>query len=132
MKKIVHLGSVIAGGLAVWSLPAMVLAENGSVPSEITDIESILSGFLDWVDILIPIAMGLVFVAFAWGLAVFIFNAGDAEKRKEGRQLMIWGVIALAVLTLIWGIIAWLGSMFNITTDDADDLIDTIIQFGDE
>ncbi len=48
---------------------------------------------------------GLALLVFFWGIAVFIFR-GDSEGNKErGRNIMIWGVIALFVMISVWGII---------------------------
>lgn len=54
---------------------------------------------------LIPIAFGLAVVFFFWGLAKFILKAGDKEGKEEGRNIMIWGVLALFVMASIWGIV---------------------------
>ncbi|KND49468.1 MAG: hypothetical protein AB203_00060 [Parcubacteria bacterium C7867-008] len=38
------------------------------------------------------------FILFIYGVVKFIRNAGDATKRAEGQQQMIWGIIGLAIL----------------------------------
>lgn len=42
---------------------------------------------------------------FFWGLATYILNAGNDEKKKEGRNIMIWGLLALFIMVSVWGII---------------------------
>lgn len=37
-------------------------------------------------------------ILFTFGIVKFIRNAGDAKKRAEGQQQMIWGIIGLAIL----------------------------------
>src|SRR3990170_2644040 len=57
---------------------------------------------------IIAILVGVALLAFFWGLAKFIFRVGGDEKAvEEGKNLMIWGVIALFVMISIWGIIAF-------------------------
>lgn len=51
------------------------------------------------------VAAGCALLFFFWGLAKFIFNAGDAKGNQEGRQLMLWGVVALFVLLSVWGLV---------------------------
>jgi len=58
-----------------------------------------------WVNTATPVAVGLALLAFFWGLAKFIFSAGDEEKRKEGKKVMGWGIVALFVVVAIWGIV---------------------------
>lgn len=52
-------------------------------------------------EILTPIVTVLILVGFllvVWGVVNFIRNAGDAKKRAEGQQQMIWGIIGLAIM----------------------------------
>lgn len=56
------------------------------------------------------IAYMLAFLAFFWGIAMFLFNAGDDEKRKKGMSIMIWSIVAIFVMTAIWGIVGVLSS----------------------
>lgn len=64
-----------------------------------------------------PIVTGLAILAFFWGLAIYLFNAGNEKKKKEGRNIMIWGVIALFVMFSIFGIIAVLQQTLNVQGD---------------
>jgi hypothetical protein len=43
----------------------------------------------------------------------FIAAAGDAKSHANGRQLMVWGSIALFVLVSIWGILSFLSQQFD-------------------
>ena len=45
------------------------------------------------------------FVVFVWGVFVFIANAGDETKRKEGRSAIFWGLIGLVIIFGAYGII---------------------------
>ena len=58
----------------------------------------------------IVVALALLF--FFWGMSNFIFNAADETKRKEGRSVMMWGVIVLFVIVSIAGIINVLNATF--------------------
>jgi hypothetical protein len=55
--------------------------------------------------ILIPIIIALALLAFLWGVFTFIRNADDEGKRAEGRQFMLWGIIGLAVMMSVWGLV---------------------------
>src|SRR3989338_1056826 len=44
-------------------------------------------------------------VSFLWGGVKYISAAGDEEKTKEARQMIIWGVIFLAVMVAVWGFV---------------------------
>src|SRR3989344_4791875 len=47
-------------------------------------------------DSVIPLIFALAMVFFVWGVVkFFIINAGEEAKRAEGKQYMIWGIVAL-------------------------------------
>lgn len=45
------------------------------------------------------------FVVFIWGVFEFIAHAGDATKRKEGKDAIMWGLVGLVVIFGAYGII---------------------------
>lgn len=60
--------------------------------------------------ILVPILIGLAFIMFFWGLSRFLLHSGSSPEIQKGREYMLWGIIALAVLLSFRGIIAfWTG-----------------------
>lgn len=54
---------------------------------------------------LVAIIIALALVFFLWGVAKFILNAGDPAERAKGKQVMVWGIIALFVMVSVWGIV---------------------------
>ena len=57
------------------------------------------------IDPIILLLAAVAFVVFLWGVFEFIVNAGDAAKRKEGKNAIIWGIVGLAVIFGAYGII---------------------------
>ncbi len=94
--------------------PMMVFAQDGGL----TNIQTLLEAFGTLVETALPIAVGIALLALFWGLALFIFAAGDANKKDKGVHLMIWSVVALFVMVSIWGLVAWLGDALDITQDE--------------
>ena len=108
MKKI----ALTAGALFA---PVLALAQTPNL----TGLQAILTFIATTVKTLIPIVFGLAIVFFFWGLVTFLRAAGDPKAQEAGRNQMIWGVIAIAVMISIYGLVAWLQSTFgvqNITT----------------
>ncbi|MFQ5662114.1 MAG: pilin [Candidatus Paceibacteria bacterium] len=89
--------------------PALVLAANPFL--------DVLGNFEAWIGDTILIVIGLAIAFFFWGLAKYILNAGDEEKKKEGRSIMIWGIIALFVMVSVWGIVRLLAETFGVRPD---------------
>lgn len=66
-------------------------------------------------DSLIPLVFAVATVFFVWGaVKFFIINADEEAKREQGKQFMIWSIIALAVMLSVWGLVGILGSTFGI------------------
>lgn len=53
--------------------------------------------------------IGLLFIAaivvFIWGVIEFILGAENEEKRTTGKQHILYGLIGLAIMSAVWGII---------------------------
>jgi len=78
------------------------------------------------VDLALPIVVGLALLGFFYGLAKFIFSASDPDKQKEGRSIMIWGVVALFVMVSVWGLVNFLGNSLDIDQGDASPDVPTV------
>ena len=68
--------------------------------------------------ILIPLAFVLALLFFFWGVAKYVWAAGDGKD--EGKKIMIWGVIALFVMASIWGIVSFIGK--NLGLDEIPEM----------
>lgn len=55
---------------------------------------------------LIALLAALSLLVFFKGLAAFIAKSGDEKSHTEGRNLMVWGIIALFVMVSFLGIIS--------------------------
>jgi hypothetical protein len=66
-------------------------------------------------DSLIPLIFAIATIMFIWGIIKYFVLGGDQEeKREQGKQFMIWGIIAFAVMLSIWGLVSILTNTFNI------------------
>ncbi len=102
MKKFIPLVSLLA-------LPAIVFAQ------ELQEFQNLTSGIGSIVTALMPIAFTSVFVVFFWGVALYVVKAGDEEAQKKAKSIMIYGVIGIAIVASIWGIVGWLQSAFGVS-----------------
>jgi len=79
-----------------------------------TEADRILLDIGTWIEALIPIVFALALLYFVWGVAKFILNSADSGAREEGKQQMFWGIVALFVMTSVWGLTALLGDSINL------------------
>ena len=54
---------------------------------------------------LIGLAFAVAFVYFCYGVIEFIMNRDKEDKRTAGKQHMIWGIIGMAIMVSVFGII---------------------------
>ena len=59
-------------------------------------------------DMGILIAAGIALLAFFWGLAKFIYKAGDEKNHAEGKNIMKRGLISLFLIISVWGIVRFI------------------------
>ena len=95
-------------------VPALALAQSGLQLGN-----GNLAGSLDYVwslvNKLVPILIALGVIVFLWGILKFIFNAGDAEKRSDGKWIIIYSLIGIFVMVSVWGLVAFLQNTFGVS-----------------
>ena len=64
---------------------------------------------------LVTLLFALALAFFVWGMAMFVLNADNPDKRKEGQQAIIWGVIGLFIMTAVIGILAVVTNTFGVS-----------------
>ncbi|HEY9586252.1 MAG TPA: hypothetical protein VJJ27_01240 [Candidatus Paceibacterota bacterium] len=78
------------------------------------DFKGFLGLFIGIIQLLIPVIGAISLWMFFKGLIVFIKRSGNENEYKEGRQLMIWGVIILFVMVSVYAILnIFYGSVFG-------------------
>ena len=80
----------------------------------LTNVQALVVSIGNIINIAIPIVFALAMLYFFFGLAQYILASGDETKKEEGKNKMIWGMIALFVMSAVWGIILWVGSAIGI------------------
>jgi len=74
------------------------------------DYAGLIDLFVGIVKLLLPVIFLLSLLFFAYGLAKFIFSSGDPAAHESGRNVMIWGLVALFVLVSTYGLIRFFGN----------------------
>ena len=78
------------------------------------------------VNAIIPIVLALAVLGFFWGLAMYLFDAGNAEKKKNAISMMVMGVAVIFVMVSLWGIIRVLQQTFKV--DKGKPIIPDVIE----
>ena len=94
MKKVIYTALAFA--------PALAFA------ADFTAIKNLVNSFKGVLDSLIPVIFGIAIIYFFWGVARYIRAAGDPKEAAAGKSIMIYGIIALAVMASVYGLINFL------------------------
>jgi hypothetical protein len=98
--------------LGMFALPSFAFAQS------LGNLETLLQSIGRLISAATPIVVGLALLAFFWGLATFIFSAGNDEAKDKGKNIMIWGIVALFVMVSVWGIVRFIGQALGINQGD--------------
>ncbi|MCF7835690.1 MAG: hypothetical protein K9M15_01035 [Candidatus Marinimicrobia bacterium] len=92
-------------GIYFWvAMPCVVFAE--------ATVKGIFTTMTEIVGSIIPVLMALVVAVFIWGIVKFVGSAGSLEKKKEAKNLIVWGLVGVFVLVAFWGLISLLLNTF--------------------
>lgn len=107
-------------------------------------ISGLISAAQTLINQLIPLTASLTLLAFFWGLAKYIFNAGNEEAQEQGKRVMVGGIVALFLIASIGGIVGFLVEAFgfesgasidpptiNLDVDNSFDTAEMVYNKGD-
>lgn len=100
MKKVIAFGLV--------SAPVFAFAA-------ITDVNSIFTMLLGFLNSATALIMAAAVVYFLWGVYLFVKAGGDETGKAEGRNKIIAGIIGLFVMGSVYGLVNILTSTFGLT-----------------
>lgn len=99
MKKVIALGGAF---FAPFIASAQV---NASGVQDVNSLIVFLKGLLQTATVLI---LAAAVVYFLWNVFGFIMAAGEPEERAKKQSGIIYGVIGIAVMVSIWGLVTFL------------------------
>jgi hypothetical protein len=117
MKKIAK----VSAGL-LWVLPFVSFAQNSINASYINSMFSATKSLLDQG---VVILVSLAVCWFIWNVVKYAMSE-DEEGKEKARSQMIWGIIAIAVIVSIWGLVSILQGIFGANNDKAQDVVKLI------
>ncbi len=120
-KKLVVLGGVI---LALAPIAVLAQVSTGGATSagcnygSNGDLFGVLCRVGEFLNAVVPVIIALGVVYFVWGVITYVM-AGDEEAKQAGRDRIIFGIIGLAVIIGLWGLVNLLRNTFllNNTTN---------------
>ncbi len=119
------LGIIMMSLLLLGVLPTAVnAAEIGTSSAYCVNVSPTLFGKAEFSEVvkfvvcflqqsIVPFLFAIAVCVFFWGMVKFM-STGDSSEREQGKQFMLWGVIALAVMFSVWGLVDLFGQTFQV------------------
>ena len=79
----------------------------------VRDITSFICKIGDILNTIVPILIALGVIIFIYGVLIYVI-ASDEEAKSAGRDKIIFGIIGLAVIIGLWGLVRILTNTFGV------------------
>ena len=89
-------------------LPGIALGQ-----TVITDANSLVAKLTSLGNVATTILIALAVIYIIWHTVQFIMNASNEEERAKNRTGILWGIVGLAIILSIWGLVALLTNTFK-------------------
>jgi len=84
----------------------------GATPTNFKEAMGMLIGLLQ---LLFAVLFALISVGLLYGVVLFLANTDNEGKREQIKPYLLWGVIGIAVVISLWGILEMLGGTFGVS-----------------
>lgn len=118
-KKLITLSSLVLGFAPVVALAQIGVAGSTSactLDRTSSTLFNLLCQLGSLLNSVVPVLIALGVVYFVWGVITYVI-ASDEEAKKAGRDRIIFGIIGLAVIIAVWGLVAILNRTFGLKNE---------------
>ncbi len=81
-----------------------------------SDVSALVSFLGAALNVATRLILGAAVVFFLWGVFQFVQSAGDEEARKIGKDHIIYGVIGIAIMVSVWGLVNFVTGSIGLDT----------------
>lgn len=113
-KKLITLSGLVMGFAPVVALAQIQTGTAGSTcgtTGAVRDIPSFMCKIGEILNSIVPLLVALGIVYFVYGVIMYVI-ADDEEAKSKGRDSMIYGIVGLAVIVAVWGLVGILVKTF--------------------
>ncbi|MCX6752486.1 MAG: pilin [Candidatus Nomurabacteria bacterium] len=112
---------IVLSGFVLGLSPVVALAQVGTVGATSNNCDIGVNGTLLGVlckigqilNAVVPVLIALGIVYFVWGVISYVIGT-DEETKKSAREKMVYGIIGLAVIVAVWGLVRILTNTFQV------------------
>lgn len=96
---------------ALTTLVALVMP---TIVSAQTTLATFIGRIIDVIALAIPIMFALSVLATLFGATILIAGAGNEERMKQGKQILLWGIIFIVVAAGLWSLVFIIQDTFGL------------------
>jgi TRAP-type C4-dicarboxylate transport system permease small subunit len=94
--------------VGIIAAPAIALAQTDKLTPTAINVLAALN-------VVVSIIFVIAVIVFGWGIVKLIIASGNPEEIKKAKGFLIWGIVGIAVLASVFGIITYLQEFFGVT-----------------
>ena len=99
-----------------------VFAQNLQKNAALDDLTGSIASIGSIVQLLVAVIVTIAFLIFFWKVVVFIFVNQSSDDKTKTKEHIGWSLIALLIITSIWGIIAFFRSIIGIEEGEVNSI----------
>lgn len=103
MKKIIASSIIFFSSFMV---AQAVSTANTAITTGSTNVNQLSNQVKSYFNLAIELMIAAAFLYVVWSAFKFATAGGDEDRRKEGQQGIIYGVIGVVVMLSVWGLVA--------------------------
>lgn len=103
MKKIIASGIIF---MSMFTVAEAQTLRTSAVTAGSRDVNALAIQIKSYFNLAIEMMLAAAIAWVIWSAFKFVLSAGDEEKRAEGRSGIIYGVIGIAVMVSVWGLVS--------------------------
>ena len=115
-KKLIVLSSLALSMAPVAAFAQVSVTGATSTGCNTSDLFGLLCRIGSLINAVVPVLIALGVVYFVWGVITY-FIASDEEAKASGRSRIIFGIIGLAVIIGLWGLVNILTNTFGVNNN---------------
>lgn len=79
----------------------------------VTGIRELILFLINFINSANIFIMAITLVIFIWGIFKLLVSGKDSKEREKAKGYIVWGVVALAVMVSVWGLVNLMISTFG-------------------
>ncbi len=109
--------------LGLYALPLLTFAQ---ITGQTNNVDDVITKIRNLFNAAVPLIISLAIIYFLWYVFQYAI-AGDEEKKGAAKSGMFYGIVAIAVMVSVWGLVNILVNTFGFGSSQAPSTINNLL-----